>query len=74
MKKLEFRQECVARKLPASGNIKALIRRLEENDTLNDDLKKNPGTPYKLCESCEENTNKLYETPIAKWFCQECDH
>ena len=42
-------QECVARKLPASGNIKALIRRLEENDTLKDDLKKNPGTPDKLC-------------------------
>jgi hypothetical protein len=73
MKKIDLRQECVARKLPASGNIKALIKRLEENDSLKDDLKKNPGTPDKLCESCEENANKLYETPVAKWFCQECD-
>ena len=43
------------------------------NKALKDDTKKNTGTPDKFCESCEENTNKLYETPVAKWFCRECD-
>ena len=72
MKKNDLRQECLSRKLPVSGNMKALVKRLEENDVLNDDIDKNAGTPEKLCGRCEENPNKLHKTTAAKWFCHEC--
>ena len=73
LRKNELRQECIARKLPASGTVKVLRKRLEENDALKECIVKNSGTPDKLCESCEENPNKLHETAVAKWFCKECN-
>ena len=44
-----------------------------ENAALKKQVEKEKGCPGKICESCEENPSKLYETPEAKWFCKDCD-
>ena len=73
MKKHELREECVKRNLPASGAVKCIIKRFKENDDLKEEVKKNQPNVDKLCESCEENPGKLYESPASKWFCKDCN-
>ena len=72
MKKHELKEECIRRNLPASGNVKTIINRLKENDALKEEVKRNNPNDDKLCESCEDNPGKLYESPSAKWFCRDC--
>ena len=71
MKKQELKDECVRRNLPASGPMKTLVKRLKESDKLKALAAKNVNHEI-LCERCEENPEKLYDTPHAKWFCQDC--
>ena len=63
LKKYELKEICMKRNLPGSGTLKALIKRLVENDALKKQVEKEKGCPGKICESCEENPSKLYETP-----------
>ena len=71
MKKQGLKDECVRRNLPASGPMKTLVKRLKESDKLKALAAKNVEHEI-LCESCEENLEKIYESPHAKWFCQDC--
>ena len=60
MRKHELRHECLKRNLPASGSVKILVKRLKENDEIARNVNVN-GTE-KLCESCEENPNKMHKS------------
>ena len=73
--KHELRQMCVMKNLPASGKISELVNRLLENDAVNKQIEadQNKLTPAQICESCDDNVDKLHATPIAKWYCRECD-
>ena len=61
------------RNLLGSGALKDLRKRLEENDALKEKVNKERRCPEKKCESCEENPGRLYEVPIARWSCMECE-
>ena len=58
--------------LPASGKISELVNRLLENDAVNKQIEadQNKLTPAQICESCDDNVDKLHATPIAKWYCR----
>ena len=75
LKKHELRQMCVMKNLPASGKISELVNRLLENDAVNKQIEADQDklTPAQMCESCDDNFTKIYATPIAKWYCKECD-
>ena len=75
LKKYELRQICVRRNIPASGTIPVLVKRLLENDSVNKQIEadQNRLTPVQMCESCDNNPDKIHATPIAKWYCQDCD-
>ena len=75
LKKHELRSICVSRNIPASGNIPVLVKRLLEHDVVNTQIEADQDklTPAQMCESCQDNPEKLHATPIAKWYCQDCD-
>ena len=50
--------------------VNLLIARLREIDDIASKVDMN--NPEKICESCEENPSKLYQSAAAKWFCQDC--
>ena len=74
LKKEELKKMCLDRNLPTSGTVKALVKRLQENDVMQKEVEKaSAGIDKDIkCESCEENPSKLYSIPSAKWFCYDC--
>ena len=74
MKKEELKKECLDRNIPTSGTVKALLKRLRENDLIKAEIEKASGgiSQEVQCESCAENPSKLYSIPPAKWFCYDC--
>ena len=72
--KEELKKVRLDRNLPKAGTVKALIKRLQENDAMEKDMEKaSDGIAKDInCESCEENHTKLYSIPSTKWYCYDC--
>ena len=75
LKKDELKKKCLERNIPTSGTVKALIRRLKENDQMKEQVAKSrdKSSPEYQCESCDNNPNKLFSIPVAKWYCNDCE-
>ena len=74
MKKDELKKQCLERNIPTSGTVKALVKRLQENDSVKEQVERASTeiSPNIECESCKENPQKLYSIPPAKWYCHDC--
>ena len=74
LKKEELKKVCLDRNLPTTGTVKALVKRLQENDVMKKEVEKaSDGIAKNIkCESCEENPTKLYSITSAKWYCYDC--
>ena len=57
MKKDELKKACLDRNIPTSGTVKALLKRLRENDMIKAQIEKASGgiAQEVPCESCAEN-------------------
>ena len=75
LKKDELKKKCLERNIPTSGTVKALIRRLKENDQMKEQVAKSrdKSSPDYQCESCDNDPNKLYSIPVAKLYCNDCE-
>ena len=74
MKKDELKRQCLDRNLPTAGTVKALVKRLQENDMVREQVASasNQISPEIECESCKQNPQKLYSIPPSKWYCHDC--